>query len=64
MSDIRLGREQADQALKLFAEGMKQGFADAEDSGGGVLLSRAIEVLRSAFETIRETRTQANSDDD
>jgi hypothetical protein len=50
--DIALTRDQFLEATKLFLEGIRHGFAD--DRGGQVSLNKAADVLRTAFEMIRE----------
>jgi hypothetical protein len=57
MPDIKLTHEQAVEAVKLFADGISQGFAHDQD--GDVALSRAFDVLRTAFETIVESGASA-----
>jgi hypothetical protein len=52
MPDIKLTHEQAIEAVRLFSEGISQGFA--HDRDGDVPLSKAIDVLQTAFETIVE----------
>jgi hypothetical protein len=55
--DITLTRDQVPEATKLFAEGIKHGFAD--DHEGKVCLSKALDVLRTAFEMMAERNGSA-----
>jgi hypothetical protein len=51
MPDIVLSYEQAVEAAELFIERIRQDLAD--DVDGNIPLSKAIEVLQGAFETIK-----------
>jgi hypothetical protein len=55
--DIILTRDQVAEATKLFAEGITHGFAD--DHEGKVCLSKAVGVLRTAFEMMAERNSSA-----
>jgi hypothetical protein len=55
--DVILTRDQIPEATKLFVEGIKHGFAD--DHEGKVCLSKAVDVLRTAFEMMAERNNLA-----